>query len=395
MADTNMDQLRSVDVPTLLASVAQQLSQNRDHLNDVDGAGTHGQRVATAFNAAAMAAANADSSDAGDQLEAAAQAMREHGTGKAASFYADGLEQAAADFKGQSSISADNLLPFLQSFLGGVERNNPAKAGQGTMLDAIQPAVSALNRARSTGESAQKGLLDTLTAAIGGTQSTSNNGSVDPGAASATNVIGGIITAVAPTIISMLFNQGGNSAQQTSNYGGGLAGGGLGGLLGGLLGNAATQNQGNAGYDDQQQGGGGAGDLMGGLLGALSGGGNTGGGQTGGQMGWIGGLLGGLMGGGQQQGQSGGGGVDLGGLLGGLMGGQQSQGQGQSNQPDLGDLGGLLGGLMGGQQQGQGQSQQDSGFGLDDIGGLLGGLTGNRAQDIDEEGKGGSQSRGF
>ena len=306
MDSSYTNQVREVDVPTLLATIAQQLSQTQDHLNNVDGAGTHGQRMAAAFNAAASAAQDVDSRDAGVQLFAAAQAMREHGTGKAAGYYADGLEQAAHKFKGQHAVSMDNVLPFLQSFLGGVERNNPAKPGQGTMLDALHPAVSALQQAQQSGQPVEAGLLDTLKASIFGTQRTANNrGTVDPGAASATNVIGGVITALAPTLISMLFNKGGGNAQYQQPGGSGGLAGGLGGLLGGLLGGGGTQ-QTQPDYLGGQQGSndplGGLGGLLGGLVGGGTdsySGGNSGGG--GGSMDWVGGLLGGLMGGSNQQ----------------------------------------------------------------------------------------------
>lgn len=62
--NTGTDQVRSVDVPTLLASIANQLTQNQGHLNQVDRTGTHGDRIAQAFTAAAQAAANT-SGDAG------------------------------------------------------------------------------------------------------------------------------------------------------------------------------------------------------------------------------------------------------------------------------------------------------------------------------------------
>ena len=345
-----MDQTRSVDVPTLLATIAQQLANSRDQLNGVDGAGTHGQRMAVAFTAAAQAARDVDSSDAGVQLFAAAQAMRKQGTGKAVNFYADGLEDAAEQFKGQEAISMDNALLFLQSFLGGVERNNPAKPGQGTMIDALEPAVTALERAQQSGQPAEAGLLETLQASILGTQRTANDrGRVDPGAASATNVIGGIITALAPTLISMFLNRGGNQ-QSTNQQPGGL--GGLGGLLGGLLGGGAQQAQPD--YRGQYPGQQGSNDPfggLGGLLGGLMGGGSQPQGQGGsggmGGMDWIGGLLGGLAGGGQsppQRDQ----GFGLDDLMGSLMGGQGSTSRG---------LGGIEGSLSLGNEENQGRSQ--------------------------------------
>src|SRR5690349_11194859 len=131
-----MDQNRQVDIATLLNTIASQLQQNQGQLNNVDNAGTHGQRIADAFTAAANAAQNAGTDDAGQQLMEAAQAMQQQGQGKAVTYYSQGLARAAKQFQGQSGISMGDLAPFLQAFLGGVKKNNPAKPGQGTMIDA-------------------------------------------------------------------------------------------------------------------------------------------------------------------------------------------------------------------------------------------------------------------
>ncbi len=383
--NTGTDQVRSVDVPTLLASIAKQLTQNQGHLNQVDRTGTHGERIAQAFTAAAQAAANTGG-DAGAQLQAAAQAMKTQGSGKATQFYANGLQSAAQQFAGQTNISSDNLAQFLQSFVGGVQRNNPAKPGQGTMIDALNPALNALTSAQSSGQDTIGAMSSALGAAITGTQRTAGTaGRVDPGAASATNVLGGIFAALAPTLLSVIMNRvtGSGQSQQGgfANSPGGA--GGLGALLGGLLGGGASgASQGNTGgglgsmLGDLMGGGGTAGSSqsqgssgpdLGGLLGGLlggSGGGNTA--QSTGGTDWVGGLLGGLMGGGQGSSGTTGSGDPLGGLLGGLMGGGQGSGTdtagntGTTLSPDqsqnAGDsgLGGLLGGMFGGNKGNQG-----------------------------------------
>lgn len=268
-----MDQNRQVDVATLLNTVAGQLAQSQQGLDSLDqgpNGGTHGQRMAEAFRLAANAAERSRTDDAGRQLEIAAEAMRKGGQGRAARFYADGLAESAQEFRGQSGISMDQLLPFLQSFLGGVQRNNPAQPGQGTMIDALAPAIGALSGAQQRGANSQSSILDALGAALGGAQQTERGqGRVDPGAASAVNVIGGIVAALAPSIIGALMS-GRQGAQQQDDYsrlpGAGRAPaqsqdpfGGLGGLLGGLLGG---QGQGGLGT--------GSGNDLGSLLGDLT-----------------------------------------------------------------------------------------------------------------------------
>jgi DAK2 domain len=292
-----MDDNRQVDVPTLLQSIAGQLANSQEGIDQASSS-THGRRMAQAFSAAAEAAKEAGTDDAGAQLQRAAAALRQRGQGRAVSYYADGLEQAATQVRGQKGISLSGLLPFLQSFVGGVQSNNPAQPGQGTMIDALVPALGALSGAQSTGNT-QGGILDALGAAVSGAQGTTQGGQMDPGAASAVNVIGGIIAALAPSLIGSLL---GGQQQGASGSSGGM--GGLGGLLGG-----------------SQQGGG-----LGGLLGGSqqqSGYGAPQGSAD--PFGGLGGLLGGLLGG-QQQGAGGGSGGILGGGIPDLGGGGTTAG---------------------------------------------------------------------
>jgi hypothetical protein len=297
----NMDMDRRVDVGTLLGSIAEMMEQNQQNLNGVDSGprgGTHGDRITSAFRTAAQAAGQTRTDDAGEQLARAAQAMRQNGQGKAVGYYADGLEDAAQQFKGQNGISLDNLAPFMQSFLGGVQRNNPAQPGQGTMIDALGPAVGALINNR--GGDPRRSALEALAESVTGARQTARDGRVDPGAASATNVIGGIVKALLPGIMTAILSKG-------------LSGG-----LGGLLGGGGRQEQPQMPTYPQQDprlgdrdtgGGGGLGDLIGQVMGGGSnrgGGYDTRGNDGGGLMDDLGDILGRLGGSGQQQSPSGG-----------------------------------------------------------------------------------------
>jgi phosphoenolpyruvate---glycerone phosphotransferase subunit DhaL len=278
-----MDQNRQVDVGTLLGGIATMLEQNQGRLNEVDtGArgGTHGERMAQAFEAAARAASQAGTNDAGEQLAIAAQAMRQQGKGKAAGFYANGLEEAASQFQGQSGISLDNLGPLLQALAGGVQRGNPAQQGQGTMIDALLPAVSAFMSGQQQGLDPKQAAIQALLSAITGAQGTATRrssgaqgGYVDPGAASATNVLGGIFGSLLPGVIGAL--------------GQGAGAGGLGGIQQPSYPGGTQQSGypiGQSGGDPLGGLGGGLGGLLGGLAGGLSGGQGAQGGQSSG--GW-------------------------------------------------------------------------------------------------------------
>jgi dihydroxyacetone kinase-like protein len=254
-----MDQsTQQVDVGTLLGAIASVLQQNQASINQTDNAGTHGQRMAQAFQAAARAASRTRTDDAGEQLEIAAQAMRQAARGKAVGYYANGLEEAATEFRGQSGISLDSLAPFLQSFLGGVQQGNPAQPGQGTMIDALLPAVMAFLAARQSGADPTQAAIQALTSAMSGARSTAGpSGQMDPGAASATNVLGGIIGAFLPGVLGAASQGTGTPVRGQQKSGRGYTEqpadplGGLGGIISALGGLA-----GQGGYAEQDQTGG-------------------------------------------------------------------------------------------------------------------------------------------
>ena len=289
-----MANTQNIDVATLLGSIASMVSQDEAKIDQIDareGKGTHGTRVAQAFKMAARAAQEADTQDAGAQFAAAAQAMREKGKGRAIGYYANGLEQAAAQFSGKQSISANDLGSLLDALAGGVQQGNPAQPGQGTMLDAILPAARTYMDAQQGGVSNSQAALDALKSAASGAFGTiqtgggsgygAGAGNVDPGAASATSVLGGIFKALLPTLASLAMQQlskSGASAQpQAGIPQGGYAQspgadpfGGLGRLVGGLLGGSGAAQPSQPGAYGQSQGGdpfGGLGGLLGGLLG--------------------------------------------------------------------------------------------------------------------------------
>jgi len=288
---------KQVDVGTLLGSISEMLQQNQGKLNEVDSGpngGTHGDRIAQAFSTAADAARESGTDDAGEQLSLAAQAMRENGQGRAVGYYADGLQEAASQFGGKSGISTSDLAPFLQSFLGGVRQNNPAQPGQGTMIDALLPAVTSLMGANKRGADPSQSAMDALGSAVNGARGTVGirGNHVDAGAASATGVLGGIFKALLPGILGAVMGKLTSGGRQSQPQNEPQGGGGIGDLIGQLTGGG-----GGGGQSSQGGGGGGLGDL----IGQITGGGSRQSGQGGGG---LGDLIGNVMGGGDRdQGQ--------------------------------------------------------------------------------------------
>ncbi len=300
MADT-------FDLSTVFKTVTEALKENQSALDAADEYnGNHGTHMVETFNLIQKAVASKSDKSASDQLAFASKQLRASTTSGSGKLYAEGLQEAAEQFKGKE---------FTQRSAGTL--------------------INALMGSKPSAQGGSGDFLSTLLGGLaGGSQSTPQPQTQQPAPEQPDDLVGSLL---------------GNIPQQTSNQPQSQAGGDLlSTLLGGLSG-AQTQQQ-----QPQQEAGG---DLLSTLLGGL------GGAQTqqpqqqqpqqeaGGDL--LSTLLGGL-GGSQpqqqpQQSQSGGGDL-LSTLLGGL-GGSTS-----SSQSSGGGMGDLLSSLLGGQSSSQGSS---------------------------------------
>jgi phosphoenolpyruvate---glycerone phosphotransferase subunit DhaL len=284
-----VDQTQQVDIATLLRSIAGQLEQDEGRINDIGAAshrGDHGSNMAQAFSIAASAAQDSRSDDAGEQLAAAAQAMRQAHLGKSTGYYASGLEQAARQFQGKTAIQAADFGPLLQAIFQGIERANPSQRGRGGMLDALGPAANAYVGASHQGGGNAQDLLGALLAAAQGAVGTRDDrGTVDPGAASATSLLGGLVKAALPMLAGMAASSMSSGRSNQSNNTDMID------MLGGLLGSQSTGDR-QSDVPAQVD----IGDMLTGLLGG-TGGSNKQNPSGSDPLGGLGGILGSIMGG--------------------------------------------------------------------------------------------------
>jgi dihydroxyacetone kinase-like protein len=203
-----------IPVADVLRVIAATLRQERGRLNGLSsfgGDGLHGDRMTRAFADAADAVYGTGTGDAGEELQLAGQVLMDPagGYGQAARYLGRGLVRGGQQLLGQSAFSLDDLSTFLPAFLEGVQEDNTAQPGDGTLLDVLIPAVTAYSYAaqqRLTYLQATQGLLG---AANGGVRRTINmpqlynrhrsgtplrsSGYPDPGAASAQTFLTGLV----------------------------------------------------------------------------------------------------------------------------------------------------------------------------------------------------------
>lgn len=201
-----MRRKQSVGLADVFGSVVSQLERDRSQINAVDANGNHGDNALHNFQIIASALKRADTQDAGVQLRRAADALQQDGRGSSANLYTEGLLEAAQQLQGKDGIGLDDILPFLQGLLGGVQHRTNAQSGQGTLLDTLIPAISSYASARSSGRSNSSAISEALNVAMRGSQQTFNQsaryGNIntqaalprrDPGAVSANSLLEGLL----------------------------------------------------------------------------------------------------------------------------------------------------------------------------------------------------------
>jgi hypothetical protein len=137
-----------MDLSALFGVAAQALAANQGALNQADAQnGNHGDNMVQAFNMITQALGSHQGAPPSQQLSHASQYLSQHSTSGSAQVYAQGLAQAAQQFKGQKKVTPDNAMMLIQSLLGGGQPVQQQSGGAdllGSLLSGMtgQPAQS-------------------------------------------------------------------------------------------------------------------------------------------------------------------------------------------------------------------------------------------------------------
>ncbi len=134
------NQQNPLDLAKMFGAVTGALQQNKENLNQADEYNhDHGDHMVDTFEVITQAMREKQGADPADQLEHAAEILRQRKSGSA-QVYAKGLSQASRDFKGQP-ISQNNAMSFIQTLLGGGHsapvQQQQSSGGMGDMLGSL------------------------------------------------------------------------------------------------------------------------------------------------------------------------------------------------------------------------------------------------------------------
>jgi dihydroxyacetone kinase-like protein len=195
-----------------LRHIAALVHEQRDALTDLDAAigdADHGTNLDRGFSAvaASLPAESGKESGAGDAgllLQQAGQRLIATVGGASGPLYGTAFRRAGLALAGHSTVGPDELLAALRAFVEGVAAIGKAVPGDKTMIDALTPALAALEAALAERAPLAEALERTAGAAAAGAAATTplvarrgrasylgerSAGHQDPGATSAALIL--------------------------------------------------------------------------------------------------------------------------------------------------------------------------------------------------------------
>ncbi len=164
------------DVLTCLHRMADVIGENKQYLTKLDSAigdADHGINMNRGFQAILKKVESAEDKDAGTILKTAGMALVSSVGGAGGPLYGTAFMQAGMAVAGKHELEGQDVLNALSSALDGVVMRGKASPGDKTMVDAITPAIHAMEQALTNGsdtaaalesaaEAARQGMKDTI-----------------------------------------------------------------------------------------------------------------------------------------------------------------------------------------------------------------------------------------
>ena len=217
----NMEQ--PIDLTAAFRAASQVLIENKAALNEADTLNhDHGDNMVRAFQTIAGAMQKKSGAAADQQLAYAAQALRSKAKDASSQIYADGLQNAAEQFKGQT-LTRGGALDLISALMGiNTGGQQQAQQSQGGGMGDLLGSLLGGTQQQAPAQSQGADMGDLLGSLLGGTQQQAPAQSQGGGMG---DLLGSLL--------------GGTQQQAPAQS----QGGGMGDLLGSLLGGAQQQPQ--------------------------------------------------------------------------------------------------------------------------------------------------------
>jgi len=161
------------DIKNLLGLLKKVMVSNKDRLIEIDGImgdGDLGLTMVTAFSSAADDIPA--ETDLGKILTKSGMSMAKAAPSTMGTLMGTGFMRGGKAVKEKTELGLEEMARFWRAFVEGLEERGKAKPGDKTIIDSLDPAASALEKAAAAGKPLSEGFADALAAAEAGMENT-------------------------------------------------------------------------------------------------------------------------------------------------------------------------------------------------------------------------------
>ena len=133
----------------ILTQIAEKIDENKGYLSELDatiGDGDHGINMSKGFKAVTEKLKEDDGVDIAGILKKTGMALVSTVGGASGPLYGTAFMKSSMSVNGKIEIDIKDFSNMLKDALDGIKMRGKAKAGEKTMIDALEPALEAINK---------------------------------------------------------------------------------------------------------------------------------------------------------------------------------------------------------------------------------------------------------
>lgn len=133
----------------ILTQIAAKIDENKGYLSELDatiGDGDHGINMSKGFKAVTEKLKEDDGVDIAGILKKTGMALVSTVGGASGPLYGTAFMKSSMSINGKTEIDIKDFSNMLKDALDGIKMRGKAKAGEKTMIDALEPALEAINK---------------------------------------------------------------------------------------------------------------------------------------------------------------------------------------------------------------------------------------------------------
>ena len=171
------EKLLFADIKNIFDSLKEVMISNKDRLIEMDGImgdGDLGLTMVTAFSTAAeeISAIAAEETDIGKAFTKTGMAMAKAAPSTMGTLMGTGFMRGGKVVKEQTELGLPEMARFWRAFVDGLMERGKTKPGDKTIIDSLDPAATALEKAAAEGKSLKEGFEEAVVAAEAGMENT-------------------------------------------------------------------------------------------------------------------------------------------------------------------------------------------------------------------------------